>query len=155
MAFPTWRKSICRRKHNTARRRCCSWPDKAFTPHPASPPLLQQAGNHAGHAVGLFQHGDASLHQHLLFGHIGRFRRVVGIHNVTDSDFGVVLHTGQVVGGVVQTVDRRTQPWTGSAKRSIHRGRDAGDHLVSRARRGQLSTARKHLQYPWCLPDPR
>ena len=33
MAFPTWRKSICRRKHNTARRRCCSWPDKAFTPH--------------------------------------------------------------------------------------------------------------------------
>lgn len=32
--------------------------------------LLQQAGNHAGHAVGLLQHGDAGLHQHLLFRHV-------------------------------------------------------------------------------------
>ncbi len=32
--------------------------------------LLQQAGNHPGHAVGLLQHGDAGLHQHLLFRHV-------------------------------------------------------------------------------------
>ena len=84
---------------------------------------------------------DRGIEQVLLFGHIGRFRRVVGIHNVTDSDFGVVLHTGQVVGGVVQTVDRRTQLGL-DLRNVIHRGRDAGDHLVSRARRSQLSTAR-------------
>lgn len=109
MAFPVWRKKPAAESTTPPAGGVVRRPNKAFTPHPASPPLLQQAGNHAGHAVGLFQHGDASLHQHLLFGHIGRFRRVVGIHNVTDSDFGVVLHTGQVVGGVVQTVDRRTQ----------------------------------------------
>ncbi|EKK5048428.1 hypothetical protein PN358_005606, partial [Escherichia coli] len=70
MAFPVWRKWRFRSGGKKPAAESTTppaggvvrSPNKAFTPHPASPPLLQQAGNHAGHAVGLFQHGDASLH---------------------------------------------------------------------------------------------
>lgn len=46
-------------------------------------PLTQQTSYHTGHLVGVGQNGHASLHQHLVLGHIGAFLSEIGIHDAT------------------------------------------------------------------------
>src|SRR5690606_7017815 len=79
--------------------------------------LTEQRHNHTGHLTGLFQHGDTRLHQHGVFAHVGAFAGEVSIQDAAFSHLSVVFHVGQVVGGVVQTVDVCTEVGTQATNR--------------------------------------
>ena len=74
--------------------------------------LTQQGSHHTGHLVGVGQYGHASLHQHLVFSHIGALLGEVGVHDAAVRHVGVLFHVGEVVDRVLQTVDVGTEGGT-------------------------------------------